>query len=39
MPIFYRNQSIDLLCKLMDQFLYDGELHHEKVILNQAEFI
>ena len=25
----YRNQSIDLLCKSMDWFLYDSNLHHE----------
>ena len=27
----YRNQSIDLLCKSMDWFLYDGELPDEIV--------
>ena len=27
----YRNQSIDLLCKSMDQFLYDRDLRHERV--------
>ena len=27
----YRNQSTDLLCKSMDWFLYDRELHHERV--------
>ena len=27
----YRNQSIDLLCKSMDCFLYDKDLHHERV--------
>ena len=27
----YRNQSIDLLCKSMDWFLYDRDLCHEKV--------
>ena len=29
----YRNQSINLLCKLMDWFLYDSDFHHERVIL------
>ena len=27
----YRNQSIDLLCKSMDWFLYDNGLRHERV--------
>ena len=27
----YRNQSIDLFCKSMDQFLYDTDLRHERV--------
>ena len=31
MSLSYRNQSIDLLCKLMDWFLYDGDLRHEQV--------
>ena len=30
-PIWYRNQSIDLLFKSMDWFLYDIGLHHERV--------
>ena len=30
-PLSYRNQSIDLLCKSMDWFLYDNSLHHEGV--------
>ena len=30
-PISYRNQSIDLLCKSMDWFLYDIDLRHERV--------
>ena len=30
-PISYRNQSIDLLCKPMDWFLYDIGLRHERV--------
>ena len=27
----YRNQSIDLLCKAMNWFIYDTNLRHEKV--------
>ena len=27
----YRNQSIDFLCKSMYRFLYDRDLHHERV--------
>ena len=30
-PISYRNQSIDLLCKSMDWFLYDIGLRRERV--------
>ena len=30
-PISYRNQSIDLLRKSMDWFLYDIGLRHERV--------
>ena len=30
-PLSYRNQSIELLCKLMDWFLYDNSLRHERV--------
>ena len=30
-PLSYRNQSIDLLFKSMDWFLYDNGLHHERV--------
>ena len=30
-PLSYRNQSIDLLCKSMDWFLYDNGLCHERV--------
>ena len=30
-PISYRNQSIDLLCKSMDWFLYDIGLRHGKL--------
>ena len=29
-PLSYRNQSIDLLCKAMDWFLYDIVLRHER---------
>ena len=31
----YRNQSIDLLCKSMDWFLYDNDLRHERVNYNE----
>ena len=31
MPLSYRNQSIDLLRKSMDWFLYDNDLRHERV--------
>ena len=30
-PLSYRNQSIDLLCKSMNWFLYDNSLRHERV--------
>ena len=30
-PLSYRNQSIDLLHKSMNWFLYDNDLHHERV--------
>ena len=30
-PLSYRNQSIDLLSKSMDWFLYDNDLRHESV--------
>ena len=30
-PLSYRNQSIDLQSKSMDWFLYDNDLHHERV--------
>ena len=33
----YRNQSIDLLCKSMDWFLYDIGLRHERVKLYCAK--
>ena len=33
-PISYRKQSIDLLCKSMDWFLYDIGFHHERVKLS-----
>ena len=33
-PLSYRNQSIDLLCKSMDWFLYDNGLRHERVNFN-----
>ena len=31
MPLSYRNQSIDLLCKWMDWFIYDNDPRHERV--------
>ena len=39
-PLSYRNQSIDLLCKSMDWFLYDRTLRHERVnyILNYQSY-
>ena len=30
-PLSYRNQSIDLLCKSMDWFLYNNYPRHERV--------
>ena len=36
-PLSYRNQSIDLLCKSMDWFLYDNALHHERVKTPQKQ--
>ena len=30
-PLSYKNQSIDLLCKSVDWFLYDNGLRHERV--------
>ena len=30
-PLSYRNQSVNLLCKLMDWFLYDNGLRHGRV--------
>ena len=34
-PLSYRNQSIDSRSKLMDWFLYDNGLHHERIKQNQ----
>ena len=31
MPLSYRSQSIHLLCKSIDWFLYDNGLRHERV--------
>ena len=31
MSLSYRNQSIDLICKSMEWFLFDRNLHHERV--------
>ena len=36
-PLSYRNQSIDLLRKSMDWFLYDNGLHNERV--KQQNFV
>ena len=33
-PLSYGNQCIDLQSKLMDWFLYDNELGHERVKVN-----
>ena len=33
-PLSYRNQSIDLLSKSMDWFLYDNSFRHERVKVN-----
>ena len=35
MTLAYRNQSIDLQCKLMDWFLYDRDIHHHWIKLCQ----
>ena len=35
-PLSYRNQSIDLLHKLMDWFLYDNGLRHERIKLSDS---
>ena len=37
-PLSYRNQSIDLLGKSMDWFLYDNALRHERVNHQILEF-
>ena len=34
--VSFRNQSIDLLCKLTDWFLYDRDLRHERVKLPEG---
>ena len=34
----YINQSIDLLCKLMDWFLYDNGIRHERVKVNELRY-
>ena len=31
MSLSHRNQSIDLLCKLIDWFLYEKDIDHERV--------
>ena len=35
-PLSYRNQYIDLLCKLLDWLLYDRTLWHKKVIYTRT---
>ena len=35
-PLSYRNQSIDLLHKLIDWFLYDNGLRHERIKLSDS---
>ena len=35
-PLSYRNQSIDLLHKSIDWFLYDNGLRHERVKFDQS---
>ena len=35
----YRNQSIDLLCKSMDWFLYDNGLRYERVNSEKIDFL
>ena len=38
-PLSYRNQSIDLLGKPVDWFLYDNDLRHERVKTYQKMYI
>ena len=38
-PLSYRNQSIDLLGKSVDWFLYDNDLRHERVKTYQKMYI
>ena len=37
-PLSYKNQSIDLLRKSVDWFLYDNGLRHERVRYNHKKF-
>ena len=37
-PLPYRSQSIDLLCKSMDWFLYDNGLRHEELNRSVYDF-
>ena len=37
MSLSYRKQSIDLFSKLMDWFLYDSHLRHERVNIQEVE--
>ena len=39
MSLSYRNQSIDLLYKLMDWFLYGRDLRHKRVKVNELTII
>ena len=38
-PLSYRNQSIDLIRKSMDWFLYDNGLRHERVKVQLGQFL
>ena len=38
-PLSYRNQSIELFPKLMDWFLYDNDLRHERFNGNEIKTI
>ena len=37
-PLSYRNQSIDLLCKSMEWFLYDNGLRHERIKISVSGY-
>ena len=38
-PLSYTNQSTDLLCILMDWFLYDNSLRYEIVKQRQTKYL